>query len=108
MIAALLVPFLGSLAGKLAGKLLGSMFDKSSEAPAADGAKGGVKESFQALLNGKAAAETTPAAATPATLAATDQVNALAVLGRPTGATPSLHGFGRPQLIALYVDHQAP
>ena len=107
MIAALLVPFLGSLAGKLAGKLLGSMFDKSSEAPAADGAKGGVKESFQALLNGKAAAETTPAA-TPATLATADQVNALAALTRPTTATPNIQGFGRPQLIALYVEHQAP
>ena len=105
MFAAFLVPFLGSLAGKLAFKLLGSVMNTSVEKPGGDPSAEGSKDSFQALLNAQPVSQTQPSAA-PGALLATDRANALA-LGRPAGPTPIPQGFGR-QLIAVYVEHQAP
>jgi predicted lipid-binding transport protein (Tim44 family) len=107
MFAAFIVPFLGSLAGKLAMKLIGSVMNSSGEKPAGDASSAsGFKDNFLSLLKAQPASQTQPAAATPGALAATDQANALA-LGRPSGTMPLPQGFGR-QVVAIYVEHQAP
>ena len=109
MFAALVVPFLGSLAGKLAFKLLNSVISSSSsgeKAAAGETAGTGFKDNFLSFLKTQPASAAQPAAATPGALAATDQANALA-LGRPATSAPLPHGFGR-QAVAIYVEHQAP
>ena len=92
VLAALLLPFLGSLAGKMASKLLSSN-DSTTKTP-----------DFRTLLGGGQVAQAPPATTGGGALTAADRANALAI-GR--GAEPGATNFSR-QAASLYEEHQAP